>query len=159
MRGEPRPASPPRTEHRGREGNVTVSFPWDLPPLPALLAFPSTGQEVDDVEVVFVAGILVHLLVRIDLVPWDQSRPRPGPRRRVFDGELVVERVGGHAGEALGDLEGRRIRVLKNHSIVAPEVARLDDERRTIPVAARIAQPLPERCVEVRATVDRNDAR
>src|SRR5437867_2291385 len=114
MRGAPTPASPAPAGRRAPQGNRAVSFPSDLPPLPVLLALPSPGQEVDDVEIVFMAAVLVHLLGRIDLVPRDQRRPRPGPRRRVLDGELVVERVGGHAREALGNLEGRRIRVLKN---------------------------------------------
>src|SRR5215475_10462251 len=156
MRGGPTPSSPAPAPagNRGRQGTETVSWPSDLPPLPVLLALPRPGQEVDDVEVVFVAGVFVHLLIRIDLVPRDQRRPRPGPRRRVLDGELVVERVDGDAGEALGDLESRRIRVLKNHAIIAPEVGRLDDERRSVPASAGIAQPLLECRVDVRATVD-----
>src|SRR5215510_13273973 len=100
MRDEPTPSSPASGGNRGRQRAQTVSWPSDLPPLAVFLALPRPGQEVDDVEVVFVASVFVHLLIRIDLVPRDQRRPRPGPRRRVLDGELVVERVDGDAGEA-----------------------------------------------------------
>ena len=110
-----------------------------------------------DVEVVFVAAVLEHLLAGIHLGPRNQRRPRPRPRRRIGDGELVVDRVGGHAREALGDRERRGIGPLKDHAFLGLEVRRLDDQRRAFPAAAGIAEPLPQVLVEMRAPVDRND--
>src|SRR5258708_403106 len=72
-----------------------------------LLPGPSTSQQVDDVEVVLVAGVFVHLLGRIDLGPGNPGGPRPRPGRRILDSELVVDRAGVDARKAFGDVVGR----------------------------------------------------
>src|SRR5262249_35239091 len=77
--------------------------------LAPFLARPRARQEMDDVEVVLVARVLVHLLGRIDLGPRDPRGPRSRPRRRIVDRELVVERIGVDAREPFGDLVGRGI--------------------------------------------------
>src|SRR5262245_11304604 len=59
--------------------------------LTVFLSESCAGQEVDDVEVVLVTGVLEHLLGGIDLVPGNERRPRPRPRRRIGNGELVVD--------------------------------------------------------------------
>src|SRR5262249_61902538 len=57
------------------------------------------AQHVGHRLVAFVAGVLVDQLV---LVPQrNHRRPRRGPRRRIVDGELVVEDVLADAGEPL----------------------------------------------------------
>ena len=86
-----------------------------------------------------------------------KRRPRSRPRRRIGDRELVVDRVGGHAREALGDRERRRIGSLKDHAFLGLEVRRLDDERRAFPAATGVAEPLPQVLVEMRPPVDGND--
>src|SRR5262245_20454061 len=115
-------------------------------------------QEVHDVEVVLVARVLEHLLLGIDLGPRNERRPRFGPCRRIGDRELVVDRVGRDAGEALGDRECRGVGVLEQHAFIGAEVRRLDDERRSVPVSARVAEPLPQPLVEMRPAIDGNDA-
>src|SRR6185295_11226370 len=70
---------------------------------PVLFARARAAQKMHDVEIVFVTPVLVHLLGRIDLGPRDQGGPRLGPGRRIFDRELVVDRVGGDTREALRD--------------------------------------------------------
>src|SRR5262245_65772982 len=74
-----------------------------------LLAVTGAGQQVHDVEVVFVAHVLVHLLLGIGLHPWNHGSPGFGPRRRVVVCELVVDRVGRDAFEPLGYLLGSGI--------------------------------------------------
>src|SRR5207253_955673 len=113
------------------------------------LAISRANKKVDDVEVVFVAAVLVQLLGGIDLVPRNERGPWPGPRRRILDGELVVERRRVDAREALGDLERRRIRALKHHAVVGPEVRRLDDERGPVTVAAGVAEPLTKAAAQM----------
>src|SRR4030095_7434079 len=89
-----------------------------------LLTRTRTAQQVHDVEVVFVAHVLVLLLLGIDLGPRNHRRPRFGPRRRVIDGEFVVDRVGRDARESLGDFVGLRVRSLIHGPIIGSEVRR-----------------------------------
>src|SRR5262245_14455991 len=99
---------------------------------------------MNDIEIVFMAGVLEHLLAGIDLVPRNERRPWPGPRRGIGNGELVVDGIRRHTSETLGDRERRRIGAEEQHALLGLEVRRLDDERRSIPVAARITKPLAQ---------------
>src|SRR6202008_660960 len=89
-------------------GRYSTRRPWNRR-FAALLSHARSGQKMDDVEVVFVARVLVHLLARIDLGPRNPGGPWPRPRRRILDRELVAQRVRVHASETPGDLVGRRV--------------------------------------------------
>ena len=86
----------------------------------------------------------------------NQRRPGLGPGRRVGDGDLVVERVGADAGEALD-----QVQVLARSSELAllREIRRLDDQRVAFPAASRVAVPELDVLVHVRTAVHRDDAR
>src|ERR1700677_1177388 len=99
---------------------------------------------MDHVVIIFMAGVLVHLLTGIGLSPWNSGRPGLRPCSRILDRELVVERSRVDAREALGDTESLGIGSLKNHAVVGPEIGGLNDQRRALPMSAGIAQPLVE---------------
>src|SRR5262245_53769203 len=126
---------------------------------PVLLADPRALQQVDDVVVVLVTRVLVHLLVGIDPRPRNHRGPRPRPRVWILDRELVADGPRVDAREPLGDAKGRWIRVLENHAFVGPEIRRFDDQRVAIPAAARVAEPLAQRAADVRPAVEWNDPR
>jgi hypothetical protein len=58
---------------------------------------------VDDIVVVFMAGIFVHLFFRIDLRPGYNGRPGLGPRLGIFYPEFVIDGFRIDAAEAFGD--------------------------------------------------------
>src|SRR2546425_6415559 len=97
--------------------------------LAVLLTFAGPGEKVDDVVIVFVTRILVHLLFWVDLDPGDPRRPWPGPGGRVLDREFVIDLVRTDARKPFGDMEccgmGPSARETNNTS----EVGSLDDER------------------------------
>src|SRR6476620_4727070 len=104
-----------------------------------LLAITGSGQQVHDIEVVFVAHVLVLLLFRIDLRPWNHRGPWLGPRRWIRNRELVVDAVGSDARESFRNLVCLSIRSLIHRAIVGSEVRRLDDERVAIEVTTCVA--------------------
>src|ERR1700687_2790964 len=103
MHGGPALALGPEPEEcRYRQRPGMGLFSSDSP-LPLLLPGPSSSQEVDDVKVVLVAGVFIQLLGRINPGPGNPGGPGSCPRRRILDGEFVVDRVGVDARKALGD--------------------------------------------------------
>ena len=90
-----------------------------------------------------------------------RRRPGAGPDRGIRDGHLVVDGVGVRAGEPFHHVEmlaprGHRADAVRD---LAGEVAALDDQRVPVPVAARVAHPLLDRRIRMRAAVQRDDAR
>src|SRR5262252_9781655 len=80
----------------------------------SLLARPSSGEEVHDIVVVFVARVLVHLLGRVDFRPRNDGSPRFRPGCRVLDREFVINRVRIDTAEAFGNFERGWVRILKD---------------------------------------------
>ena len=75
---------------------------------------------------------------------------------RVVDGEPVVDGLVVDARVALGQVQG----VARPAEVgLRGEVRGFDDQRVTLPVAARIAQPLADRFRDMRAAVERDDPR
>src|ERR1700687_625337 len=102
-----KPKSSPRADspvHAARTGNRFLNHAFHV-----LLSGPSSSQEVDDVKVVLVAGVFIHLLGRIDPGPGNPGGPGFCPRRRILDREFVIDRVGVDARKALGDVVGRGV--------------------------------------------------
>ena len=81
--------------------------------------------------------------------------PRFRPRRRILDRHGVLERLRVHARPAFDQVQvlARALEV-----DLRREVRDVDDQRVAFPVAARVAEPLPDRRREVRALLDRDDA-
>jgi hypothetical protein len=91
----------------------------------------------------------------IDLHERHLRRPRPFPRRRIGDGELIADLVVAEARKALDHLH-----VLAGpaecHLVV--EVGRLDHQRVAFPVSSRVAEPRAHVGRRVRPTVGGNHA-
>src|SRR5436190_4813451 len=99
MHDGPMPALRREKEDRSRQRQQTrVLFASDSPLLSAsatnrslrrrfsvLLPDAGARQEVDEVVIVFMTCVFVHLLFGVDLGPGNDRRPRPGPRGRVLD--------------------------------------------------------------------------
>ena len=107
------------------------------------------------------AGVLVHPLAALHR---QRRRERPREGGRIVDGELVEQRVAGHAPEAFRQAQGRtgadrggHRRVEAGHLV--GEVRRLDHQGVAVPVAARVAHPLADAGRQVAAAVERHDAR
>src|SRR5436309_8896117 len=122
----------------------------------SFFASTSPAQKMNDVVVIFMTGVLVHLLVRIDLRPRNDSGPRLGPGFWILNREFVIESVSIDAAEALRDAKGFRIGILEDHPIVGPEIRRFDDQRIPFPMTARVAQPLPKVFSNMRSSVERD---
>src|SRR5262249_10492034 len=138
----------PKTKRR-------LQFSFRFPPL---LAITGSGEEVDDVVIVFMTGIFVHLLFRIDPRPGYKGRPRLGPRLWVFLPEFVICGFSIDAAEAFGDTKCLGTGILINGAIVRSKIGCFDDERITFPVPTRVAQPLLEVLVEMWPPIKRNHA-
>src|SRR5207253_4219494 len=112
------------------------------------------AKHVGDRLVPFVARVLVDQFVL--QLQRNHHGPRRGPRRRVVHRELVFEDLRPDAREALGEPQ---VLVRPREIALRREVRRVDDERVAFPVSARVAVPAADAGVEVRAAVERNDAR
>src|SRR5882762_1550672 len=132
---------------------------WNwLSHLATLFALAGAAQEMTHVVIIFVASILIHLLGGINTGPGNSYGPWPSPGVRILHGVFVIDRPGVHAGKALSEAERRRIGFLEDVGI-RPEIGGLKDQRIALPMAARITQPLVKVFADVRAPVERNDAR
>ena len=107
------------------------------------------------------AGVLVHPRAALH-----RQRHGEGARERgrIVDRVLVEQRVVVDAREALRQPQGgagphRADDGRVEAGRLIGEVGRLDDERITLPVAAGVAHPLPDAVGQVRAAVERHDAR
>src|SRR4029453_17210705 len=80
--------------------------------------------------------------------------PGPFPHALVFNGEVVLDRVVGHAPQALDDLHVFRRPAQR---ILPVEVGRFHDERVTFPSPSRHAHPLTHLVWWLRASIERND--
>ncbi len=98
------------------------------------------------------AGVLVDPVVGRD--PGILSAPRRGPNRRVFDRELIENRVVRDARESLHHVEIFRSR---EESGSLSEVRRVHDQGIAFPVADRVAHPLADLLRRMLA-VQRDDA-
>src|SRR5262245_12191648 len=118
----------------------------------SLLLGPGTRERVVQAVVPFVAGVLEYRTRR--LLPQHLGGPGSRPRRRVIDGELIAERVFGHARETY-----RQPHVLAcalERELVR-EIRRFDNQRLALPAAAVTSRPLADVCRQVRTAVERND--
>ncbi len=104
----------------------------------SLLLCTSAGQDVLHAVISFVTGVLEHRL--LTLRHGNLYGPRPRPRFRIIDRELIKERVGVDPGEPLDKMQH-----LAGCPEGAPEIPRVDDQRVAFPVAPRIPHPLADR--------------
>src|SRR6202020_3241536 len=94
--------------------------------------------------------LLVALLLELLL-----DRPRLRPHRRIFNGRDIFERIRRGPRPALNEVQ-----VLARAAIIRlrAEIRDVDDERISLPVAARVAEPLGDAGREVRAAVHHDAA-
>src|SRR2546427_6476233 len=119
----------------------------------SLLLCPSAGQGVVQAIIPFVTGVLKYRTYRF--LPRHFCRPGSCPRRRIFDRELIADRVLGHAREALGQTH-LLARALERELV--REIRRFDNERLALPMTAGTSCPLPDVWRQMRTSVERNDA-
>ena len=87
----------------------------------------------------------------------ERRRPGCGPRGRIDEGDLVAHGVAPAACEALDQVQPRR-----RPARARLQVARLDNQRRAVPPAARVAHVHPDRRRQGRAarrSIERDDPR
>src|SRR5215468_3787058 len=97
---------------------------------------PRPAQNVEHRVVALVAGVLGHLHLTQILLQVERCGPGARERRRILDGELVVDRVDVDAPEALDHMQaGCRTAV----SRLRREIRDIDDERVAVPAASRVA--------------------
>src|SRR3989442_13753281 len=95
--------------------------------LPLLCA--TNGEDgLDCVPIPLMAGKLEDL--GLNLLEANGGRPGFGPRRCVLDGDVVLDRVRGHAREAFNQMQ---ILGWSPEVALGGEVARVDDARGTVP--------------------------
>ena len=100
------------------------------------------------------AGVLVDQPVAC---PHRQRRrPRTCVHRRIVDREPVIDCVVGDSTEAFDDAERGRIGGKPERRVLV-KIRGLDHERIAFPVAARVAQPLPDTRADVRTPVEVNE--
>ena len=112
----------------------------------------------EDVAEDFVIALVARVLEQSLGTPFepDDRGPRPRPRHRIVDRELVVDSVERDAREALDEMQP----VGGTHEVVPRrEVGRIDDKRLPFPVSSRIPFPQSDGSRQVRAAVQMNDAR
>ncbi len=121
-------------------------------------------DEVANGRIVLVASVLEHAIVVVTLQR-KRRLPRFGQNDRILDRDLVVDRVRCRPCEPLDDAQvaARRDRLAAGsddqHRRFAVEVAGLDDERVTLEMPARVAEPLDDLARERRPAVEGHDAR
>ncbi len=122
--------------------------------LPFLLDVAVDRQDTRHPVVAFVARVFVERTVV--LVQGNLSGPGLRPCCRIADREPVVDRVRGDAGQSLDQAQAVR---RPPEVGLAREVRRLDDQRVALPMATRVAVPLPDMVREWWASVQRDDSR
>src|SRR5579864_4822588 len=94
------PTAPARTDTRNRNCKFrntgrspsTWAWPsWYSFRFPSPLSRAGTLQEMHHIVIVFVAGVFVHLLFRIDPHPRDARAPRSGLGGWIFHREFVIQ--------------------------------------------------------------------
>src|SRR5690348_6448435 len=103
-------------------------------------------------------SVLVERVAVVELVGV-MNFPGLGPGAGIADGGIVAQFIGSDAREALYNLEGFGGRGRAAHADLAVEIGGLNHQSVAFPVAARVAQVGAEVLAEVRAVVNRNDAR
>src|SRR6185312_15940902 len=98
----------------------------------------SAPENVRHTVVPLVAGILVQGTLGRGHRYF--STPCPAPCVRIVNRELIEDRVGAHAREALDDVQSRA-RSLERRLL--GEIRRVDNQRVAFPPAARVASPTP----------------
>src|SRR5438128_1465802 len=119
----------------------------------SLLLCPSARQGVVQAIIPFVTGVLEYRTCR--LLPGYLRGPGSCPRRRIFDCELIADRVRIHAREALGQTHVLA-RALERELV--REIRRFDNQRLALPMTAVAPRPLTDVWRQVRTSVERNDA-
>ena len=91
----------------------------------------------------------------VGLLQRDQRGPRTRPVRWIAEGQLPVQGVRSHSGKAL-----LQAKVLgRAHEVALLRVVRrLDDQRIALPTRAGVTHPLPDPIVQMRLSVDWDDA-
>src|SRR5262245_54214488 len=108
-----------------------------------------TLQQSDHSEVAFVTARLVIDPIQLAVLPFQFLLHGPGsrPRRRIVDGDRVLERVGVTARPTLDEMEVLA-RVLKLQ--VRLEVGDVDDQSLTLPLAPGVSERLADLRREMR---------
>src|SRR6266566_1580761 len=119
----------------------------------SLLLCPSAREGVVQAIIPFVTGVLKYRAYRF--LPGYLCGPGSCPRRRIFDPELIADRVLGHAREALGQTHVLA-RALERELV--REIRRFDNQRLALPMTAVAPRPLADVWRQVRTSVERNDA-
>src|SRR5207244_11156826 len=99
------------------------------------------------------AGVLEHPAVALRNGDFDS--PWPVPRRRIFNGELIDQRIGIGAAETLGKLQ---ILAASSERILVRKILRFDDERVAVPAAARVPLPKMDVLWKMRTVIQRDHA-
>src|SRR5690348_14993714 len=104
----------------------------------SIISFDATRLVINPV---FLIALLGELLL---------DGPRTSPHGRVFDGDLVLQRLGSGARPTLDEMQV----VARAQEIgFGAEVRNINDESIAVPVAARIAVPLADACGKMWASV------
>src|SRR5207249_6342047 len=109
------------------------------------------------IVIIFMTAVLVHLFLRIDPVPRDSRGPRLRPGCWIRDCKFVIDAGWTHACKPFDDVIGFRIRVLEDHAVIGPEIRSFDYQRVSLPISARIAEPLTQVLSQMRPSVERDD--
>src|SRR5579863_7877822 len=92
----------------------------------------------------------------------NRCRPRFGKRGWIVHGDLIVDGIRIGAREALDQMEMRSFAIAIRHAeaghVPIGEVGHIHHQRIALPMASRIAHPLPDIPADVRPSVQRNDA-
>src|SRR6188472_124240 len=122
----------------------------------SLLVGAGAAEDVSHRVVSLVTGVFENLSLLVVALQRDANRPRLRERRRIVDGDGVVDRIGVDAREALDETQ----RLARSSEVgLVREVRRLDHKRVAFPVTARISQILPNALADVRAPVHWDDPR
>ena len=148
----PRDVHAPRREGARLDGRRDEA-PCSLPQRGVGFLFPCAGENPEQSDVPFVAGVFEQWLV-------GALEQDPGVHGRVHvEGSfMVASYCSVSAEEAREALDQLQIVRHAHEGGLGREAFRVDDERVAFPVAARVANPLPDRIRQVWAAVDRDDA-
>src|SRR5215510_4683965 len=108
-----------------------------LPRSGSVLLGAGSSQDAGHTVIALVTAVLVHRMIRA--AQWDHQTPRLGPRARVIDRHLVLQRAWSGLGEAFDDVQ---LLAGPAHEAAGFVVGRLDDEGVPLPMSPRVAKPL-----------------
>src|SRR5262249_41895012 len=87
------------------------------------------------------------------LLHWNLGSPRTRPRRLIFNGESILNRV---RIDSRKSFDHSHVFARSSQRILSVEVRRLDHESVSVPMTARIAKPLANISRDMRSAVERD---